>query len=157
MFRNIHNLEATIIGLPLVVHTLADLDPIPGKTLFRYFSWTMPEGTAERAVEFAANPTDMQRVCQALENAGFKAIASPDLPGFISGRAIAMIMNEAALLAEEGIAVEADIDTAMRLGTNYPLGPFAWMELWGQARVRQLLQALNREDSGRYVLAKRFL
>lgn len=156
VFENIQNLDAKLIGLPLVVYTLADLDPMPGRILFRYFAWHKPDAGEQKTVEFAAAPENVEAVRKALTNAGFTAIAVPDVVGLASGRAIAMIINEAAHLAEEGIAGEADIDLAMRLGTNYPIGPFAWAELWGEARTRQLLQALGREDAERYVLAKRF-
>ena len=50
----------------------------------------------------------------------------PDEPGFITARIIAMIINEAWFALEEGISTKEEIDTAMKLGTNYPYGPFEW-------------------------------
>ena len=55
----------------------------------------------------------------------------PDEPGFIAARIIAMIINEAYYAKGEQISSEADIDIAMKLGTNYPLGPFEWARLIG--------------------------
>lgn len=67
----------------------------------------------------------------------------PDLPGMIAARVIGGIINEAYLAKAEGVATAADIDTAMKLGTNYPLGPFEWAEKLGTHRVAALLTALG--------------
>lgn len=66
----------------------------------------------------------------------------PDEPGMISARVIAGIINEAYLAWSEGIASREDIDTAMKLGTNYPHGPFAWAERIGRERIVHLLETL---------------
>ncbi|MFI5186420.1 MAG: 3-hydroxyacyl-CoA dehydrogenase family protein, partial [Chitinophagales bacterium] len=50
----------------------------------------------------------------------------PDEPGFISARIIAMIINEAYFALEENVSTKEEIDIAMKLGTNYPYGPFEW-------------------------------
>ncbi len=44
---------------------------------------------------------------------------------------------------DKGAASAADIDTAMRLGTNYPLGPLAWGQRWGPATVLSVLDAMQ--------------
>ena len=48
----------------------------------------------------------------------------PDIPGFISARVVSMIINEAYFALEEEVSSKEEIDTAMKLGTNYPYGPF---------------------------------
>lgn len=70
----------------------------------------------------------------------------PDEPGFISARVIAMIINEAYFAKEEAISSEEDIDTAMKLGTNYPFGPFEWAELIGIHNIYALLKTLEGSD-----------
>jgi 3-hydroxybutyryl-CoA dehydrogenase len=45
----------------------------------------------------------------------------------------------------EGVADPADIDTAMKLGTNYPAGPLAWADAIGADRIVAILEALQRE------------
>jgi 3-hydroxybutyryl-CoA dehydrogenase len=67
----------------------------------------------------------------------------PDEPGFVTPRVISMIINEAYFTLEEGVSSEADIDTAMKLGTNYPYGPFEWAEKIGRQNVRNLLLKLS--------------
>jgi 3-hydroxybutyryl-CoA dehydrogenase len=66
----------------------------------------------------------------------------PDQPGFISARIVAMIINEAYLALGEGVSSREEIDTAMKLGTNYPLGPFEWAKRIGPAHVKDLLMDL---------------
>ena len=58
-----------------------------------------------------------------------------------------MIINEAYFTVEDHVSTKAEIDTAMKLGTNYPYGPFEWAELIGTANILALLQKLNTTDS----------
>jgi 3-hydroxybutyryl-CoA dehydrogenase len=71
---------------------------------------------------------------------------TPDIPGFISARVIATIINEAFMTVEEKVSVEKEIDTAMKLGTNYPYGPFEWGEKIGLGKVVSLLEVLEMEQ-----------
>ncbi|GAB4093916.1 3-hydroxyacyl-CoA dehydrogenase family protein [Flaviaesturariibacter terrae] len=66
----------------------------------------------------------------------------PDTPGFVSPRVIAMIINEAYHALSEGVSTKEEINTAMKLGTNYPHGPFEWAAIIGLKNVATLLQAL---------------
>ena len=70
----------------------------------------------------------------------------PDEPGFISARVIAMIVNEAYYALEEGVSDKEAIDVAMKLGTNYPYGPFEWEEKIGAKNIYNLLMALYKEN-----------
>jgi 3-hydroxybutyryl-CoA dehydrogenase len=65
-----------------------------------------------------------------------------DRVGMVSARVVCMIINEAYYTLQEGTANKADIDKGMKLGTNYPLGPFEWAEKIGIKNVYQLLNAL---------------
>ncbi|MBN8576009.1 MAG: 3-hydroxyacyl-CoA dehydrogenase [Cytophagales bacterium] len=67
-----------------------------------------------------------------------------DQIGFVTPRIICMIINEAYITAAEGTASREDIDRAMKLGTNYPFGPFEWSQQIGLPNVVALLQALQR-------------
>jgi 3-hydroxybutyryl-CoA dehydrogenase len=70
-----------------------------------------------------------------------------DEPGFISARVIAMIINEAYFALEDNVSSKAEIDTAMKLGTNYPFGPFEWAEVIGPKNIVALLEQLYLTDS----------
>jgi 3-hydroxybutyryl-CoA dehydrogenase len=78
---------------------------------------------------------------------GIKFKIVSDEPGFISARVIAMIINEAYFAVNEAVSSKAEIDTAMKLGTNYPYGPFEWAGLIGIEHIFDLLQKLNTSDS----------
>jgi 3-hydroxybutyryl-CoA dehydrogenase len=68
-----------------------------------------------------------------------------DSPGMVLPRILCMLVNEASFALGEQIARRGDIDTAMTLGTNYPLGPFAWGMRIGFEQVRAVLEGLRRE------------
>lgn len=70
-----------------------------------------------------------------------------DEPGFITARIIAMIINEAYFAVEDNVSSKTEIDTAMKLGTNYPYGPFEWAEMIGTNNILSLLQKLNSTDA----------
>ena len=81
--------------------------------------------------------------------------AGAQLPGLtdeqIAARILAAIVNEAASAVAEGAAGPAAIDTAMRLGANYPSGPLEWGERIGLARVVRTLDGLHAAvPDGRY-------
>ncbi|MER3498278.1 MAG: hypothetical protein C4308_06365 [Chitinophagaceae bacterium] len=68
-------------------------------------------------------------------------------PAFISVKIISAIINEAYFALEENVSTKQEIDTAMKLGTNYPYGPFEWATLIGKKRVAELLNSLAKTNS----------
>lgn len=79
---------------------------------------------------------------------------TPDTPGFVSARIISTIINEAYLAWGEEVSTKAEIDTAMKSGTNYPYGPFEWSDKIGLAHVYHLLKTLS-EKNKRYEPAEK--
>lgn len=75
-----------------------------------------------------------------------KYILVPDEPGFIAARIIAMIINEAYFALGENVSSKAEIDIAMKLGTNYPFGPFEWAKIVGIKNIFSLLNTLSATD-----------
>ena len=73
----------------------------------------------------------------------------PDEVGFVTPRIISMIINEALIALKEGVSTKEEIDTAMKLGTNYPYGPFEWSEKIGLEKIKSLLGKLSK-DQHRY-------
>lgn len=69
-----------------------------------------------------------------------------DIPGFLTARVLAGIINEAYLALGEGVSSKEDIDTAMKMGTNYPYGPFEWAARIGIEKVYALLNHLAIND-----------
>jgi 3-hydroxybutyryl-CoA dehydrogenase len=70
-----------------------------------------------------------------------------DLHRYVFCRILAAIINEAAWAHHDNVASEADIDTAMKLGTSYPHGPFEWARRIGHERVVALLEAYHAAPS----------
>ena len=70
----------------------------------------------------------------------------PDEPGLVSARVISMIINEAYLALSENLSTKQEIDTAMKLGTGYPKGPFEWAESIGVEQVESLLKKLAEKE-----------
>jgi 3-hydroxybutyryl-CoA dehydrogenase len=68
-----------------------------------------------------------------------------DAPGLVLGRIVCQLVNEAHFALDAGVADAEDIDTATKLGLNYPRGPFEWCEAIGAGRVLTILDALRRE------------
>jgi 3-hydroxybutyryl-CoA dehydrogenase len=65
-----------------------------------------------------------------------------DRVGLVTPRIVCMVINEAYYAAQEGTATRDDIDLAMKLGTNYPYGPFEWAQRIGIKHVYELMEAL---------------
>lgn len=74
-----------------------------------------------------------------------------DRTGMVTPRVICMIINEACYSLQEGVASMTDIDKAMKLGTNYPFGPFEWSDRIGVKEVYETLEAIwNETQDKRY-------
>jgi 3-hydroxybutyryl-CoA dehydrogenase len=82
----------------------------------------------------------------------WKYITVADEPGLVSARIISMIINEAYFALGEDVSSKDEIDLAMKLGTNYPYGPFEWGRKIGLQKVYTLLEKLSKTDS-RYNIA----
>jgi 3-hydroxybutyryl-CoA dehydrogenase len=65
-------------------------------------------------------------------------------PGFVTSRINAMIGNEAFYMLQEGVASARDIDKALKLGLNHPMGPFELVDLVGLDTRLAILKFLNR-------------
>jgi 3-hydroxybutyryl-CoA dehydrogenase len=68
-----------------------------------------------------------------------------DRVGMITPRILFMIINEACYTLQEGTASIEDIDIAMKLGTNYPMGPFEWCDKIGVTEVFETLVSLYED------------
>lgn len=81
-----------------------------------------------------------------LAPAGIKAIQVADIGGLIAPRILCTIINETAYTLADGVANTNDIDTAMKLGTNYPLGPAEWARKIGYNEVKSVLESMALEN-----------
>ena len=86
--------------------------------------------------------SSLKAVCKEL---GTKFQIVDDRVGLVTPRIICMIINEAYYTVQEGTASKEDIDLAMKLGTNYPFGPFEWCKKIGVRNVYELLIAIHED------------
>ncbi len=75
---------------------------------------------------------------------GKECVTVRESPGFVTSRINAMIGNEAFYMLQEGIASAADIDKALKLGLNHPMGPFELVDLVGLDTRLSILKFLHR-------------
>ncbi len=75
---------------------------------------------------------------------GKEVVVVKESPGFITSRINAMIGNEAFYMLQEGVASAADIDKALKLGLNHPMGPFELVDLVGLDTRLHILEYLHR-------------
>jgi 3-hydroxybutyryl-CoA dehydrogenase len=74
---------------------------------------------------------------------GAAPLAVADTPGLVVARTIAMLVNEAADAVQQGVCTPEAADAAMRLGVNYPAGPFEWLAGWSVDGVAAVIDALD--------------
>ena len=75
---------------------------------------------------------------------GKECVVVRESPGFVTSRINAMIGNEAFYLLQEGVASARDIDQALKLGLNHPMGPFELVDLVGLDTRLSILKFLHR-------------
>ena len=115
----------------------------------RWGSWRCPTSSRRRWSSWPAARRPARQTAAAAE-AFFASLGKHvewvgDAPGLVLGRIVAQLVNEAHFALGAGVASAEDIDTAMRLGFNYPRGPFEWCEAIGAPRVLAILDALHAE------------
>ncbi len=134
------------------------LGMVRGQLSALHWYWTSPP--ACHFVAFNSLPTFINRplwemsvlreetkdvLSQRLKTLGIDYRLVDDRVGMVMPRIICMIINEAFYTLQEGTATEADIDLSMKLGVNYPYGPFEWLEKIGIEHVYRLLQDLYND------------
>lgn len=133
-----------------VTTTLNDL----GEKFVRINGW--PTFIERSSLEIAASESTLEEAARILKSLGWKFYPVPDIAGLISARVIAMIVNEAYFALGDEVSTKEDIDIAMKLGTNYPFGPFEWSEKIGLKNIATLLKHLSASDK-RYTPAPELL
>lgn len=130
----------------LSINTLAAETPC--KSRFAGLHFFNPVGKM-RLVEIVAGDATSDAAIASLKDFALhlekEAILVRDAPGFIVNRILMAYVNHAARLLQSGIASAADIDQAMKLGANHPVGPFALCDLIGIDIVHDILQSLHSQ------------
>ncbi|WP_324790029.1 3-hydroxyacyl-CoA dehydrogenase [Streptomyces sp. H51] len=119
-----------------------------------YFDLALDYRRATRIAVSAGQDTAPRTLSEAIglfQALGKDVSVIGDVPGMIVARTVARIVDLAHDAVAKGVATEEDVDTAMRLGVNYPLGPFEWSRKLGRMWAFSLLDDLHdRDPRGRY-------
>ncbi len=129
-------------GTPVIVNSVTEVLPQDSSNLYRINGW--PGFLKREGWEIAGERNE--KLNEILASIGRKAIWVKDEPGLVSARVISMIVNEAYFAVEDKVSSRDEIDTAMKLGTGYPFGPFEWAAAIGEERISKLLQLLALRD-----------
>jgi len=131
-----------LLKKPVLVNSMNKTIAEIGLPVIRINAWP---GFLKRSVAevCCGNDTSKDEAEKILDLLNRNAEWIPDIKGFISARVVSMIINEAYFALEEGVSTKEEIDIAMRLGTNYPHGPFEWSKQIGLKNIATLLTELS--------------
>ena len=131
---------------PVIVNSVTDTLKDINAPFVRINAW--PGFFRRPVVEASCNSNSLKEKTERIFNGlNKKTEWVPDEPGFITARVIAMIINEAWYALEEGISTKEEIDVAMKLGTNYPYGPFEWGNQIGLKNIYALPDKLGKSNN----------
>lgn len=138
-------LDFTQTTKPVIINsTITTLKEINAPSnIYRINGWS---GFLSRAVWEIAG-INIQNLAALAQKLNKNLLAVADEPGLVSAKIIAMIINEAYFALGDGVSSKAEIDIAMKLGTNYPYGPFEWAQKIGVVNIYTLLQKLTLNDT----------
>lgn len=129
------------LSIPVFVNSVNKTIGELGIDVIRINGW--PGFLQRSIIEMSCKEGKQNKAMDILQLLDRKVERVPDVKGFISSRVIGMIINEAYFALEENVSTKEEIDTAMKLGTNYPYGPFEWGEKIGLKKIAGLLSELS--------------
>ena len=122
--------------------TLAELFFTYGKPKTMTFGFNGLPGFFDRELLEVTAPGNDEELKTILAKLEVDFLTCDDRVGMVTPRVVLMIINEAYYTVQEGTASREDIDLGMKLGTNYPYGPFEWAGRIGIHHVYEVLEAL---------------
>lgn len=132
-------------GKPVFINSVNETLSQSDKSFVRINAW--PTMLDRKITEVAiADPSNEKMVSDIFAKLQWAFQLVPDIPGMITPRVISMIVNEAYYALEQEVSTREEIDIAMKLGTNYPLGPFEWSQKIGLKNVYSLLERLSLDE-----------
>lgn len=104
----------------------------------------------EVVVTPATSPDTVTTTLDFCKRIGKETVVCKDAPGFITSRAIIALASECFRIYDEGVASFEDIDKAMRLAFNHPIGPFQMADMSGLDILVHAMEELNRAYGERF-------
>ena len=135
-----------------VVTAVASAVSRPDKVVGLHFFNPVPRMALIEIIRGAATSDETYEAAKALsERLGKTAVTVNEYPGFVVNRILIPMINEAVFMLQEGVASAEDIDTAMKLGANHPMGPLALADLIGLDVCLAIMELLRDEmGEGKY-------
>jgi 3-hydroxybutyryl-CoA dehydrogenase len=124
-------------------------DPSRGMGM-HFFNPVRAMKLCELVLGLETSETTVQRAEQAAQALGKETVRVRDVAGFATSRINAVIGNEAFFMLAEGVASAEDIDTAVRLGLNHPMGPLEMADMVGLDVRLAVLSELRRPLGDKY-------
>jgi 3-hydroxybutyryl-CoA dehydrogenase len=128
------------------VTELASVTSRPDRVIGMHFFSPVP---IMRLVEIIRGHTTSDETTAAVkgvaEQMGKRPLEVHEAPGFLVSRILMPMINEAIFVLQEGLASAEEVDTAMKLGANHPMGPLTLADLVGLDRLLQIQQGLYEE------------
>ncbi|HEX9576954.1 MAG TPA: 3-hydroxybutyryl-CoA dehydrogenase [Myxococcales bacterium] len=119
--------------------------PDPARVIGMHFMNPVPVMQLVEIIRGAQTSDETYAATKALaERMGKITVLSKDMPGFIVNRILIPMLNEACFALQEGLASAADIDTAMKLGTNVPMGPLTLADFIGLDTCLYIAEVLHK-------------
>jgi 3-hydroxybutyryl-CoA dehydrogenase len=130
----------------LSITEMAAVTKHPEKVIGMHFFNPVPIMKLVEIVKGYSTSEDTFKTIQTLaEKLGKSTIVVNEAPGFAVNRILVPMINEAIFVLQEGIATAEDIDKAMVLGVNHPMGPLALADLIGLDTLLMIADNLHRE------------
>ena len=145
--QQLHSFLPKPVFINSVINTLDEIK----EPFIRINAW--PTFLKRNICEIVAHENEKKIATEILDKLEWRYQFTPDEPGMISARIIVMIINEAYYTFEDNVSTKNEIDIAMKLGTNYPYGPFEWSEKIGLKNIYNLLLRLSKTET-RYTISK---
>ena len=139
-----------LLPKPVIINSVIETLKETNESFIRINAW--PAFLKSNIIEASAAEEKKQMTEEIFNSLNKKIEWLPDQTGFITPRVICSIINEAFFALDENVSTKEEIDTAMKLGTAYPYGPFEWAEKIGLKNIYELLQKLSK-DQPRYAPA----
>jgi 3-hydroxybutyryl-CoA dehydrogenase len=115
------------------------------KVIGMHFMNPVPAMKLVEIIRGLATSDETYRATQSLaERVGKSTMTAQDFPGFIVNRVLLPMINEAIYTLYEGVGAVTDIDTAMKLGTNQPMGPLELADLIGLDTCLAIMEVMHR-------------
>ncbi|QBP41115.1 3-hydroxyacyl-CoA dehydrogenase [Paenisporosarcina antarctica] len=130
---------------------IASFGKRPDKTIAMHFFnpvHKMPLVEIVRGLE--TSDETAQRIREVAEKMGKETVVINEFPGFVTSRISALVGNEAFYMLQEGLGTPEEIDKAIKLGLNYPMGPFELVDLVGLDTRLSNLKYLHEKLGEKY-------